>query len=220
MTGARRRRQRKHGSGRNHSLRLEIASSTSRGWWDPGDVPQLKAAIDASLDHLRPWMPWAHQEPEPLPTKVERLRRCRGEFDLDIRYPYGVFALGEAGVVGAATLDPRSGPGSLEIGYWVRADQVRKGFGTEVAAALTRVAFEVNEVERVMIRCHPRNEPSAAIARRPGFVFEGILRKCVPAADGSYEDTMVWTLLRSEYDASPARTYEVRAYGAAGERLL
>ncbi len=50
--------------------------------WDPADAPLLKAAIDENLDHLRPWMPWAHDEPEELQAKIERLRVMRGKFDL------------------------------------------------------------------------------------------------------------------------------------------
>ena len=41
--------------------------------WNPADAPLLKAAIDGSLEHLRPWMPWARHEPEALEAKVERL---------------------------------------------------------------------------------------------------------------------------------------------------
>ncbi len=33
--------------------------------WNPTDAPLLKAAIDESLDELRPWMPWARNEPGP-----------------------------------------------------------------------------------------------------------------------------------------------------------
>ena len=32
--------------------------------WQPTDAPLLKAAIDASLEHLRPWLPWAQHEPK------------------------------------------------------------------------------------------------------------------------------------------------------------
>jgi RimJ/RimL family protein N-acetyltransferase len=38
--------------------------------WQPEDAPLLKAAADSSLDHLRPWMPWAHQEPTNIEAKV------------------------------------------------------------------------------------------------------------------------------------------------------
>lgn len=135
-------------------------------------------------------------------------------------FRYGVFDAGDTRVIGGTGLNPRSGPGSLEIGYWIRVDEAQKGFGTKVAAALTRVAFEVNLVQRVEIRCNPLNEPSAAIPRKLGFIYEGTLRKRIPAADGSYEDTMVWTMLRSEYEGSPARAYNVAAFDAVGTQLL
>ncbi|MES2731624.1 MAG: hypothetical protein V4714_07745 [Bacteroidota bacterium] len=32
--------------------------------YEPSDAEKLKNAITESLDHLRPWMPWAQNEPE------------------------------------------------------------------------------------------------------------------------------------------------------------
>jgi hypothetical protein len=31
--------------------------------WVPGDAERLSAAVTESLEHLRPWMPWAAREP-------------------------------------------------------------------------------------------------------------------------------------------------------------
>jgi RimJ/RimL family protein N-acetyltransferase len=42
--------------------------------WEPADAEALNAAIDASLEHLRPWMPWANDEPADLQARIERLR--------------------------------------------------------------------------------------------------------------------------------------------------
>jgi len=44
-------------------------------FWTPEDAPLLKEAIDTSLDHLRPWMEFALQEPTPLPELAERLAK-------------------------------------------------------------------------------------------------------------------------------------------------
>jgi len=49
--------------------------------WNPEDAPLLKAAIDASLDHLRPFMAWALNEPEDVEKKIERIRAQRAKFD-------------------------------------------------------------------------------------------------------------------------------------------
>ena len=37
--------------------------------WDPDDAALMKDAVDTSLDHLRPWMPWAEAEPSTLEQK-------------------------------------------------------------------------------------------------------------------------------------------------------
>jgi hypothetical protein len=34
------------------------------------DAPLLKTAIDASLEHLRPWMLWAQHESEDLQLQI------------------------------------------------------------------------------------------------------------------------------------------------------
>ena len=42
--------------------------------WEPRDAPLLKEAVDSSIDHLLPWMPWAAHEPQSLEDKVALLR--------------------------------------------------------------------------------------------------------------------------------------------------
>ena len=39
-------------------------------------------------------------------------------------------------------------------------------------------------------------------------------------ADGTYRDTMVWALLKSEYPESPAARCVVEAFDALGHRIL
>src|SRR5215468_9191886 len=41
--------------------------------WEPADAPALRAAIDASLDQLREWLPWALSEPTPVEELAFRL---------------------------------------------------------------------------------------------------------------------------------------------------
>ena len=72
--------------------------------WDPRDAPRLKDALDTSLDHLRPWMPWAADEPKPVEEKAELLRAFRGRFDLGEDFVYGIFARDEREVIGGSGL--------------------------------------------------------------------------------------------------------------------
>jgi RimJ/RimL family protein N-acetyltransferase len=177
--------------------------------WDPRDAPLLKDAIDSSLDHLRPWMPWARHEPQTLAQKVELLREFRGQFDLGADSIYGIFDAGEERVLGGTGLHPRIGTGGLEIGYWIRADAAGRGIATESTAALTRVAFELAGVERVEIHCAAENLASAAIPRKLAYSLQE------PAGDD-----LVFTLTAAEFPESPAAGTALAAFDATGAPLI
>ena len=103
-------------------------------------------------------------------------------------------------MLGGSGLHPRIGPGALEIGYWMRADAVGQGYATESTAALTRVAFEVADVERVEIHCSTENHASAAIPRKLGYS----LREA--------GDDLIFTLTADDFPGSPSA-------GGAARRL-
>lgn len=188
--------------------------------WDPRDAPLLRAAIAASLDHLRPWVPWAHQEPEDFQQKIERLRASRGRFDLGQGFTYGIFNRDESQVLGSAGLHTSVGQDAREVSYWIRQGHINRGLATEAAAALTRVAFEVDRVTRVEIHCDPLNVRSAAVPRKLGFTHEATLRKRQPFLEGQLLDTMIWTLFADDYPSSPAASAEIEAFDVIGRRIL
>jgi RimJ/RimL family protein N-acetyltransferase len=188
--------------------------------WDPMDASLLKDAIDASIEHLRPWMPWAHDEPTDLQAKVDRLRRCRGSFDLGQDFTYGIFDRQETRVLGSAGLHTRAGPEALEIGYWIHKDHIEQGLATEAAGALTRVAFLVDEVARVEIHCDPTNLRSQAVPRKLGFVHEATLRQRTVAPGGGRRDNMIWALLAEDFPASAAASAALEAFDVLTRKLL
>lgn len=188
--------------------------------WDPSDAALLKEAVDSSLEHLQPWMPWAEKEPTEIDAKIQILRGFRGRFDLGQDFVYGIFDPDERRVLGGTGLHTRIGSEALEIGYWIRVDCIGRGLATEVAAALTKVAFEVNQVRRVEIHCDPSNVRSAAVPRKLGFTHEATLRQRVPGHGGELRDEMIWTLLKSEYPGSPASQCSIEAYDAVGARII
>ena len=200
--------------------RIEVVGGPVIRCWEPRDALLLKEAVDSSLEHLRPWMPWAHDEPQSLDEKVALLRLFRGNFDLGEDFVYGVFSVDESEALGGTGLHPRSGEGALEIGYWVRAGSAGRGLGTTVAAALTKVGIERGGVERIEIRVDPANEVSCRIPRRLGYREEGVLRRRLPTADGSpRRDAVMFSLLAEELPASPAAAVELRMFDARGLEL-
>ena len=187
--------------------------------YEPSDAPLLKGAIDSSLEHLRPWMPWAESEPQTLEQKTELVRGFRSAFDAGENFVYGIFSRDESEVLGGTGLHPRIEPGGLEIGYWIRADATRQGLVTESSAALTRVGFEVCGADRIEIRIEPGNEASFGVPRKLGFVEEATLRRRLPGREGGpLRDVTIFTMFREDFD--PALAPGIRAFDARGERLL
>jgi RimJ/RimL family protein N-acetyltransferase len=187
--------------------------------YDPGDAALLKEAIDSSLEHLQPWMPWALDEPQTLEQKVELIGFFRAAFETGENFTYGIFAAGESQLLGGTGLHPRVGPGGLEIGYWVRASATRQGIVTESTAALTRVGLEICEADRIEIRIEPRNRASAGVPRKLGFVEEATLRRRLPGREGGpLRDVTIFTMFREDLD--PTVAPDIRAFDAHGDRVL
>lgn len=185
--------------------------------WSPADAPAVAEAIGASIDHLRPWMPWIANEPMSLDDRVTQLRLFRARFDGDDDYIYGIWDRDETGVLGGTGLHRRLGEKALEIGYWIRPDRAGEGLITEASAALVRVAFAVHGVDRVEIHCAPDNHASARVPEKLGFAHEATLRRRDTTPDGKPRDTMIWSIFRADDPALP--DFEITALDAAGRRL-
>lgn len=188
--------------------------------WEPSDAASLKLAVDGSLQHLRPWVPWAASEPTPIDQKVAWLRKCRGEFDLGLDYTYGVFSRDESEVIGGAGLHLRQGFNVREIGYWVASAHCRQGYATELTRALVRVGFEVDAASRIELRVWTENRHSRKIPEALGFVSEGTLRGIARDAEGRPCDVQIFSLLRDDYECGPLPNLPLRALDVSGHDLL
>lgn len=136
----------------------------------PHDAVALRAAIVASVDHLRPWMAWAAEEPLPLEAKETLIAHAVQRWDAGEDFMYTItFADDETTIVGGSGLHRRLGPGGLEIGYWVRVDCTGRGVATAAARLLTTASLQLAGIDRVEIHHDRANAASAAVPRRLGF---------------------------------------------------
>ena len=119
---------------------------------EAGDIDALHEAIEASRDHLRPFMLWADQDRATTATFVSKAIDGWQSGD---DYGYLITSPGapveDDRVVGACGLHRRGPPGSIEIGYWLRADAVGRGVMTAAAKALTSAVAGAR-------RHHPRGD--------------------------------------------------------------
>jgi RimJ/RimL family protein N-acetyltransferase len=133
-----------------------------------------KEAVDSSLDHLRPWMPWALDEPSSLEVIEERIARTARDFAEGREFVYGIFSRDESRMLGCMGLHRRNAETDLELGYWLRVSALGQGFATEAAAALTTAAFASRpDLLTVTIICDPANTRSAAVPARLGYCCQG-----------------------------------------------
>jgi ribosomal-protein-serine acetyltransferase len=164
--------------------------------WTLDDVTTLAAAVIDSVHHLRPWMPWAADEPIDLEARRAIVRTWSERWDAGTDFTYGMWA--EGTVVGGCGLHARlPGPG-LEIGYWVHAGHVRRGYATAAAAGLTSAAFEVPELAYVEIHHDKANIASGRVPPALGFIRIGEERRerRAPLESGT---TVLWRMRRETW---------------------
>lgn len=163
----------------------------------PHHAQALAAAIGASLEHLAPWMPWADEESATVDFQRRRLTEEEPKWDRDEDHVLLILDPAETEVLGGTGLHRRHGPGTAEIGYWLRPDQTGRGLMTRVVAALTDVGLGLDGITEVHIHCDVANAPSRAIPERLGYELTGTIeRERLAPADTGVQEVWVWRASR------------------------
>lgn len=134
--------------------------------WRTADADVVYRIVSESLDHLMPWMPWAHEGYSP-DSALEFVSRCDREWAEGTAFDYAVTTGGST--VGSCSLMRRIGPGGLEIGYWIHPSWTGRGLATAAACALLREAFSLPGIDVVEIHHDEANKASGGVPRRLGF---------------------------------------------------
>ena len=154
------------------------------------DVALLHDAIIESTEHLKPWMAWISFEPLSLPDRTRLLESWSRQWDNGEDFLMAVFVEDE--LVASTGLHPRGGLDVVEIGYWVRARNVKQAVATRVVKALTSIAFENwAHIDRVEIHIDANNMGSVRVAERSGFVLSGSEERA-PQAPGESGRLLHW----------------------------
>ncbi|WP_425755845.1 GNAT family N-acetyltransferase [Ihubacter sp. rT4E-8] len=110
---------------------------------------------------------------------------------------------GEGKVVGIISLEPdrlRPDADSRELGYNLAEDHWGHGYMTEAAKEVLRFAFCELHLKQVGICTSKVNFRSQRIIEKCGFVYEGTLRRTYLTYDGSLRDSMVFSILKEEWE--------------------
>lgn len=88
---------------------------------------------------------------------------------------------------------------SIELGADLYKDFWIQGLTSEFTKAVIDFTFANLDINRIELRCNPRNAASIKITEKLGFTFEGTLREYVYIPGKGFDDESVYSLLRKEY---------------------
>ncbi len=163
----------------------------------PGDGKIVYDAIQASIEKLKKWLPFANKTQTEDETEIN-IRKSHAQFLTreDIRIL--IFRKEDDVLIGSTGLhridwDVRR----FEIGYWCDSRYQKKGYMIEAVERLVEFTFADLQANRVEIRCETENLSSRRIPEKLGFTLEGVLKKNYLSADGKeLRDTCVFAKVK------------------------
>lgn len=169
---------------------------------EPHRASLLKHGADAQIWR---WMPTLRADPrESVQVWFDRAVAGMARGDV-MAWAVVAIATGEA-VGGTTYLDIAPADKRLEIGStWLTPAVWRTAINTECKYLLLRHAFETLGCNRVQLKTDQRNERSQAAIARLGAVREGVLRSQMVMPDGWVRDTVMFSIIASEWPAVKAR---------------
>ena len=123
------------------------------------------------------------------------------------QYPFTVIRQSDDRIVGSTRFfDIFPEHRKLEIGWtWYAPAFWGKGYNTECKLLLLQFCFEQLQANRVQLKTRRTNERSMKAIEKIGGTYEGLLRNDRVMPDGSVKDTVVFSIIKSEWPEVKAR---------------
>lgn len=163
---------------------------------------ELYAIIDKSRNTLREWFPWPDKTNSPEDEFSYYLMGFyQKRWDEGTAFGYIIFDKKTKRILGNINLcsvDEKNK--SAEIGFWLSDKATGHGYMQEAVHALESVAFATG-INRIVIKNDTDNIRSVHVAKRCGYVLEGVMRKDAwDEFHGRFRNTNVWSKLKSDWE--------------------
>jgi RimJ/RimL family protein N-acetyltransferase len=169
-------------------------------------APGLLTAADA--EEVFAWLPY------PRPADLDQARAwiedALADREANRRLPLAILATDDNTVIGSTSYwDFDADNAHVEIGStWLCRSRWRTGCNTETKLLLLAHAFETLELERVAFRTDLLNERSQRAIESLGAMQEGVHRHEMRRRDGSWRDSVHYSILSSEWPSAKVRLVE------------
>ncbi len=160
------------------------------------------AAADA--DEVFAWLPY------PRPADLEQaqvwIEGALADRDANRRLPFAILDAGGPVIGSTSYWDFDAHNAHVEIGStWLSRASWGTGRNAEAKLLLMTHAFETLGLERVAFRTDIQNERSQRAIERLGATKEGVHRHEMRRRDGSWRDSVHYSILRSEWPVAKER---------------
>ena len=139
------------------------------------DASELYEAVCESLEDVKPWMSWAHDE-----YSMEEARSfiaiTRARWEEDTLFAFVITDAKIGSVLGGISLSHLHPVYRLcNVGYWVRTSRHGEGIAGRAVKLATRFGFEQVGLVRAEIVIAAENRKSIRVAEKLNAHYEGIL---------------------------------------------
>jgi ribosomal-protein-alanine N-acetyltransferase len=167
------------------------------------DVPELRRAMRANYEHLRPWSvaPVPGEDPSSLASVSRTILRNRREWKRGQSFVLMVCPReDEDRIIGRIALGGvlLGAFQNAYLGYWIDVEHQGRGLMTEAVSGTTHFAFRVARLHRVQAAVMPRNASSQRVLEKVGYRREGMALRYLCIA-GAWEDHVVFAMTTEEW---------------------
>jgi N-acetyltransferase len=158
----------------------------------------------AGDEELWRWMPAFPEDSAAMAGVVDRALADRAA---GTRFPFAILNARTGTALGSSSyLDIDPANHRIEIGWtWLARSAWRTPVNTEAKLLLLGNAFDALGYERVALKTHHRNQRSQEAIARLGAVREGTLRHHMLHYDGTWRDSVYFSILSAEWPDVRAR---------------
>ena len=159
-------------------------------------APQLFAMVEENRGYLRQFLPWVDATLS-VADSWGWIELSHRQWETGHMFDLGIYLVESEqyiGNIGVHNID--WGNRCCEIGFWIGAQFQGQGMISQSLQILQPVLFEKG-FNRIEIHCSRKNIRSAAVAKRNGYLLDGILRQKV-RENNKYTDLQIYSRLKSD----------------------
>lgn len=165
--------------------------------YEVGDFQSLFDAVNSSRRHLAPWLNWVGKTMKPEHS-LQFIQQSQDQMHSQEALALGIF-LNDQVIGGVGMHNWNHDTKNAQIGYWISGDYQGKGIIVRSLVPFVDYLFAKTGLNKLEIHYVTANKRSANVAKRLGFVLEGVLRQAA-VRNGIPEDLAITGMLKKEWN--------------------